>query len=159
LRELEDGGWSIYPGGPAELNTTIKCYLALKLKGFDERSSMMMRDRQIIISLGGSRDLTAIQGCIWPCSAWAAGMPVPPYTPEIVLLPDWSPVNIYDFSAWTRTIVVPLSIIWAHKPVRPIEKGFNVDELYKDGRRMRNCGIKPDSVSAGRIFFSLPTCA
>jgi len=152
-RRLEDGGWSISPGGPAELNTTIKCYLALKLKGFDERSSMMMRDRQIIISLGGierSNSYTRLYLAIFGLGSWDACPAIPP---EIVLLPDWSPVNIYDFSAWTRTIVVPLSIIWAHKPVRPIEKGFNVDELYKDGRRMRNCGIKPDLGISWKNFF------
>ena len=31
--QLPDGGWNIYPGGPAEVNATIKAYLALKLAG------------------------------------------------------------------------------------------------------------------------------
>ncbi len=31
--QLPDGGWNIYYGGPAEVNATIKCYLALKLAG------------------------------------------------------------------------------------------------------------------------------
>ncbi len=31
--QLPSGGWSIYFGGPAEVNATIKCYLALKLAG------------------------------------------------------------------------------------------------------------------------------
>ena len=29
--QLPDGGWNIYYGGPAEVNATIKAYLALKL--------------------------------------------------------------------------------------------------------------------------------
>src|ERR1700716_1130236 len=32
-RQLPDGGWSIYPGGPSELNATAKAYFALKLAG------------------------------------------------------------------------------------------------------------------------------
>ncbi len=32
-RQLPDGGWSIYPGGPSELNATCKAYFALKLAG------------------------------------------------------------------------------------------------------------------------------
>src|SRR5262245_4806630 len=28
-----DGGWSLFHGGPAEVNVTIKAYLALKLAG------------------------------------------------------------------------------------------------------------------------------
>ena len=31
--QLPDGGWNIYYGGPAEVNATIKAYLALKLAG------------------------------------------------------------------------------------------------------------------------------
>ena len=32
-KQLPDGGWNIYYGGPAEVNATIKAYLALKLAG------------------------------------------------------------------------------------------------------------------------------
>src|SRR5688572_6793258 len=31
--QLADGGWNIYFGGPAEINATVKAYLALKLAG------------------------------------------------------------------------------------------------------------------------------
>src|SRR6266852_1683714 len=32
-RQLPDGGWNIYPGGPAEINAAVKAYFALKLAG------------------------------------------------------------------------------------------------------------------------------
>src|SRR6476620_4038382 len=32
-KQLSDGGWNIYPGGPSELNATCKAYFALKLVG------------------------------------------------------------------------------------------------------------------------------
>src|SRR5580693_4019610 len=32
-RQLPDGGWNIYAGGPSELNATVKAYVALKLAG------------------------------------------------------------------------------------------------------------------------------
>src|SRR5579872_6816510 len=32
-KQLPDGGWNIYEGGPSELNATIKAYVALKLAG------------------------------------------------------------------------------------------------------------------------------
>ena len=32
-RQLPDGGWNIYFGGPSELNATVKAYVALKLAG------------------------------------------------------------------------------------------------------------------------------
>ncbi|HPN65817.1 MAG TPA: squalene--hopene cyclase [Candidatus Omnitrophota bacterium] len=154
-RRLEDGGWSIYPGGPPELNSTIKCYIALKLKGFEDRNSVMARDRQIILNLGGiekANSFTKFYLAMFGLGSWDA---VPAIPPELVLLPDWFPVNIYDFSAWTRTIVVPLSIIWSFKPVRRMQEGFNVDELYKAGRRMTDCGIKPDRGISWKNFFLL----
>ena len=30
----DDGGWSLYPGGPSNVNYGVKCYLALKLMGY-----------------------------------------------------------------------------------------------------------------------------
>src|SRR5262249_52945071 len=50
--------------------------------------------------------------------------------PELVLLPTWSYVNIYAMSSWTRTIVVPLSIFSAHKPVRHLSPAMGIDELF-----------------------------
>src|SRR6202142_4553458 len=32
-RQLNDGGWNIYFGGPSELNATVKAYVALRLAG------------------------------------------------------------------------------------------------------------------------------
>ena len=36
-RQLADGGWNIYLGGPSELNATVKAYFALKLAGDSAR--------------------------------------------------------------------------------------------------------------------------
>src|SRR5215471_20300202 len=32
-RQLADGGWNIYFGGPSEVNATVKAYFALRLAG------------------------------------------------------------------------------------------------------------------------------
>ncbi len=32
-RQLADGGWNIYEGGPSEVNASVKAYFALKLAG------------------------------------------------------------------------------------------------------------------------------
>src|SRR5580765_4319544 len=37
-KQLGDGGWNLYPGGPSELNATCKAYFALKLAGDDPYS-------------------------------------------------------------------------------------------------------------------------
>ena len=45
LRTLQnpDGGWSLFPGGPADLSGTVKGYFALKLMGDDPASPHMAR--------------------------------------------------------------------------------------------------------------------
>ncbi len=155
-RQSDTGGWSIYPGGPPELNTTIKNYLALKLKGFEETNQIMVRVRRIILDLGGierSNSYNRFYLAMFGLGRWDAAPAIPP---ELVILPKWFLLNIYDFSAWTRTIVVPLSIVWAYKPIRPLEKGLTVDELYKNGRKMAGCGIRFDrTIFTWKNFFLL----
>jgi squalene-hopene/tetraprenyl-beta-curcumene cyclase len=52
-------------------------------------------------------------------------LPVVP--PEIMFLPAWVPLNIYDFACWARQTVVALTVVMAHRPVRPLP--FRLDEL------------------------------
>src|SRR5947207_3668270 len=60
----------------------------------------------------------------FPCRTCAS---VPP---ELVLLPRWCYVNLYAMSSWTRTIVVPLSIFSAFKPVRVLPTESGIAELF-----------------------------
>src|SRR6202140_5637675 len=52
-RQLPDGGWSIYPGGPSELNATSKAYFALKLAGDAPDAAHMTKARETVHRLGG----------------------------------------------------------------------------------------------------------
>jgi squalene-hopene/tetraprenyl-beta-curcumene cyclase len=52
-KQLLDGGWNIYYGGPSEVNATIKCYLALKLAGVPVTDPRMLRAREVALNLGG----------------------------------------------------------------------------------------------------------
>src|ERR1017187_1282005 len=54
---------------------------------------------------------------------------VPAIPPEMMLLPKLSPIQIYDMSSWSRTIFVPLSIIYALKPVCIVPPECQIDEL------------------------------
>src|SRR5262245_18687210 len=55
---------------------------------------------------------------------------VPAVPPELMLLPRWAYINIYEMSSWTRAIVVPLTILHAHKPCWPVHT--RLDELFRD---------------------------
>src|SRR5690348_2358252 len=55
-RQRLDGGFDIYPDGPADVNATIKAYVALKLSGLDPASEPLRRARDTILGLGGIQE-------------------------------------------------------------------------------------------------------
>ena len=85
----------------------------------------MRRAARGIRALGGAAAATASPSSTWRCSASSPTPTAPSVPPEMVLLPRWVYFNLYAMSSWTRTIVVPLSIFSAYKPVRqlPPENG------------------------------------
>jgi squalene-hopene/tetraprenyl-beta-curcumene cyclase len=130
--QMPEGGWGNYPGGPAEVSTTVKAYFALKIAGHLPDADYMRKAAAVVRGLGGAEACNsftkfylAILGQI-PFASCAA---VPP---ELVLLPRWFYVNIYAMSAWSRTILVPLSIVWAHQPVRSLPLDMAIRELFLD---------------------------
>ena len=60
-------------------------------------------------------------------NGWWSWDDVPAMPPEVMLLPAWWPLNIYDFACWARQTYVALTIIRSHRPVRPAP--FPIDEL------------------------------
>ncbi len=130
----EDGGWANYPGGPADVSASVKAYVVLKLAGDDPESPHMTRARDRILALGGvdaCNSFTKIYLAIFGLYEWSRCPAVPP---EMILLPRWFYFNIYAMSAWTRTIVVPLAIIWATKPSCPLPVRARIPELRLSGR-------------------------
>src|SRR5436190_17998672 len=130
--QLSDGGWNIYEGGPAELNATVKAYLALKLAGDSPGAPHLVRARRRVHALGGlertnsfTRFYLALVGAV----GWDL---VPAALPELVILPSWFVLNLYRMSSWTRAIVVPLTILYAVKPRRTLLPRARVDELFLD---------------------------
>ncbi len=130
-KQLPEGGWNIYPGGPAELNATCKAYFALKLAGDDPDSPELTKARDIIHRLGGLeksnsyvRFYLALVGAV----GWEL---VPAIPPEMMLLPNWFPFNIYEMSSWTRGIVIPMAILSALRPDWRVPESAHVDELFK----------------------------
>ncbi len=130
-QQMPEGGWNNYPLGPADLSVSVKAYFALKLTGHDVNASYMRRAREVILSLGGAA------GCNSFTKFYLALLGQFPYAncasvpPEMVLLPRWSYINLYAMSSWTRTIVVPLSIFSACKPVRQLPAGKGIAELFQ----------------------------
>lgn len=134
-RQLSDGGWNIYEGGPAELNATIKAYVGLRLAGDSADAPHLALARERIHALGGlerANSFTRFYLTLTGALGWDM---IPAIPPELMLLPTWFPVNIYEMSSWTRAIVIPLAILYARKPCWPLPAGISVDELYRDPAR------------------------
>ena len=151
----EDGGWSLYPSGPSNINYGVKCYFALKLMGWSAEDPLMVKARENVLSLGGvveCNTFTKMYLCALGQYDYDA---VPAVPPEIVLFPDWFYFNIYEISAWSRAILVPLSIIYAKKPFKKIAAEQGIDELYVGGRANSNLHLRWDrkNVFSWRNFF------
>jgi squalene-hopene/tetraprenyl-beta-curcumene cyclase len=133
-RQNEDGGWSIYPGGPSNVSASVKVYFGLKLAGYTMDHPAMRRARSKILELGGVTEVntfTKLYLCFFGQYDYDA---VPAIPPEIVLFPNWFWFNIYEISSWSRAMLVPLSICYAKKPFKKLPDEMGIEELFVGGR-------------------------
>jgi squalene-hopene/tetraprenyl-beta-curcumene cyclase len=152
-RQLEDGGWSIYPGGPSELNATCKAYFALKLAEDSIHAPHMAKARTAVHRLGGL-ELTNSYTRFYLALVGAVGWElVPAIPPELMLLPNWFYINIYEFSSWTRGIVIPMMILSALRPNWKLPERAQVDELFKDPTRKKAAFDWSTELISWRNFF------
>jgi squalene-hopene/tetraprenyl-beta-curcumene cyclase len=155
-KQLADGGWSIFEGGPSELNASVKAYVALRLAGDAATAPHIVGAKEKIIELGGIeatnsyvRFYLAMVGAI----DWGI---VPSIPPELMLLPEWVPINIYEMSSWTRGIVIPLSIIYGNKPDWHLPEGVTVNELFKTkGEKPHSFDWDKRIISWRNVFLAL----
>lgn len=129
-KQLPEGGWAMYPGGQIEISGSVKAYFALKLTGHDPSAEYMRRARAAIMAHGGADAVNSFTRFFLALLGQISYDQCPAVPPELVLLPKWFPLNIHAFSAWSRTIIVPLTIISAMRPVRRIEPRLGIRELF-----------------------------
>jgi squalene-hopene/tetraprenyl-beta-curcumene cyclase len=126
-QQRRDGTWGNFHGGPGDLSTTVEAWVALRLAGDAPQEPHMVRAAEFVRASGGlerSRVFTRIWLALFGLWPWSQ---LPSLPPELVLLPRWVPLNIYDWACWARQTIVPLTIVSALQPVR--ELPFGVDEL------------------------------
>ena len=126
-----DGTWANFRGGHADLSTTVEAYVALRLAGDTPDAEHMARAAAWIVAQGGipaTRVFTRIWLAMFGQWSWD-DLPVIP--PEMIYLPAWFPLNVYDWACWARQTIVPLTIVGSLRPVRTLPFGLN--ELYSSG--------------------------
>ncbi len=152
-QQLPTGGWAMYPGGQLEISGSVKAYFALKLAGHDPSAEHMQRARRAIRAHGGADAVNSFTRFYLALLGQISYDCCPAVPPELVLLPKWFPINLYAMSAWSRTIVVPLSIMAALKPVAKLPPELGIRELFlaqpEDWPALRCPGLE-----GGTGFFS-----
>ncbi len=153
---LPNGGWAIYENGPPEISVSVLSYLALKIAGVPGDDPEMIKARDVILELGGAtaaNTYTKFHLAFFDQYDWDH---VPAIPPEMIFIPNISPINIYEMSSWSRGIFVPLSIIYALKPVWPLPKESHVDEIFVGGREHADLAMPRDKKTfSWRNFFLL----
>jgi squalene-hopene/tetraprenyl-beta-curcumene cyclase len=141
----EDGSWSIYPGGPGNISLTVKCYSSAKLMGTPASDPRLSIAREWILAHGGAVECNTFTK-MYLCSLGEYDYDaVPAIPPEIVLFPRWFYFNIYEISSWSRSILVPLAIMYARKPMKRIPAEQGIDELFVGGRTNSNLRLRWDA--------------
>jgi squalene-hopene/tetraprenyl-beta-curcumene cyclase len=130
-QQLPTGGWAIYEGGPLELSASVKAYFALKVTGRLAEEPQMVRAREAILAAGGAEKINSFTRYYLALLGIISYAQCPAVPPEVILLPKWMPFNIYEMSAWSRTILIPLSILWAFKPSRKLPPELGIRELFR----------------------------
>ena len=157
-KQTAAGGWTQYPGGAIDISASVKAYFALKLTGHEPSAEYMQRARSAILAAGGADAVNSFTRFYLALLGQIPYDACPNVPPEFLLLPSWFPVNLYSISAWSRTILVPLSIMSAFQPMRKIEPQRGIRELFLSDPLQwpypRCPGLKPQSevVQLGSIF-------
>jgi len=142
-QQRSDGTWANFRGGDADLSTTVEAYVALRLAGDTPHAPHMAQAARWITAHGGipaTRVFTRIWLALFGEWSWDQ-LPVIP--PELIYLPRWVPLNVYDWACWARQTIVPLTVVCSLRPTRPLP--FGLGELAVGGGSDGQAGLQPSA--------------
>jgi squalene-hopene/tetraprenyl-beta-curcumene cyclase len=149
-----DGAWEIYHAAPnGDINTTVEAYAALRVSGYAEDHPALFKAQKWIEAKGGLRNVRvftrywlALIG-EWP---WEK---TPNLPPEVIWLPLWFPFNIYHFAQWARATLMPIAVLSARRPSRPLPPERRLDALFPNGRENFDFDLPPKKNAGGWDLF------
>ncbi|MGI9463001.1 MAG: hypothetical protein ACR2OM_03630, partial [Aestuariivirgaceae bacterium] len=130
LQSERHGGWPLFHEGGFNISASVKSYYALKLIGDDPDAPHMVRAREAILANGGAETanvFTRYALALFGQVPWEA---VPVMPAELMLMPKWFPVNMWKFAYWSRTVIAPLLILAALKPLAKNPNKADCQELF-----------------------------
>ena len=132
-RQLLDGGWNIYEGGPSEISASVKAYFALKLAGHSPTAPHMHEARACVLRLGGIPRMNTYAKLYLALLGQFPWKYLPTVPVEIVYFPKWCFFNIWELSSWSRAMLLPVAILNHYKPTRQLPADRQLHELYPVG--------------------------
>jgi len=155
--QLPAGSWSLYPGAPGHLSNTIEAYFAMKLAGLPATNPALARARTFILANGGLAKAQVFTRCFLAYFGQYPWDGLPAMPAELVLLPSWFPINLYEMSSWARGTVVPLVVLMAKRPYVSIAPEQGVPELWVKPPALADYAFPPDArlVSWRNFFLTL----
>ena len=135
LRRIQGshGGWPLYHEGAFDISATVKAYFALKMIGDDVDAPHMVRAREAIRARGGAIKANVFTRILLALYGQASWNDVPTVPVELILVPRWFPIHLSKMSYWARTVIVPLLVLCAKKPLAKNPRGIHIRELFVDG--------------------------
>ena len=160
LRRIQGahGGWPLYHEGGFDISATVKAYFALKMIGDDIEAPHMVRAREAVRARGGAikaNVFTRILLALYGETAWAN---VPTVPVELILLPRWFPIHLSKMSYWARTVIVPLLVLAAKRPLAKNPRGVHVPELFVPGVPAASPRAPHQSAGWSAFFTALDWC-
>jgi squalene-hopene/tetraprenyl-beta-curcumene cyclase len=130
LQSKTHGGWPLFHEGGFNISASVKAYYALKLLGDDANAPHMIKARNAILAHGGAEKSNVF--CRYSLALFGQvpwrGVPAMPV--ELILMPKWFPANIWKFAYWSRTVIAPLTILAALKPMARNPTGASCREIF-----------------------------
>ena len=151
-----DGSWPLFHDGAGNISATVKGYWALKLIGHNVDAPHMARARSWLLGQGGAAKanvFTRIAMALFGQVPWRA-VPVMPV--EAMLFPRWFPFHLSKIAYWSRTVLVPLLVLYAKRARAENPTGLDISELFcvpPGDEKVYN--VNPTGSRIGDLFLQL----
>ena len=152
-QQRPDGGWGQYRDSAVDVSGSVKAYFALKLMGDDPRSPHMQSAVTAIHDAGGAETCNSFSNFYLACLGQISWNAVPAIPPEIIRLPRWFYFHLDKVSAWTRTMILPLSLVATMRPTRPLPESLGIDELFVDQEARHQLTLRSETPRGWKFFF------
>src|SRR5580765_8641376 len=149
------GGWPLFHDGAFDISATVKAYFALKMIGDSPDAPHMVEARDALLKRGGAQKANVFTRFLLAFFGEISWVTVPTVPVEMILLPRWFPLHLTKMSYWGRTVLVPLLVLQALKPIARNPRGIHIAELFAAGAAAASSRAPHQSESWAVLFGTL----